>query len=253
MCYLAFTLWPLGDIERARSLIDSAQERLAGLSHIGTLAYGTMHAAMFELLRGDLSRVAPKAFGLARLAREHDLTQWRAFGVFFEGLARTETGGPGGRLEGMRRCTELLREQNILVWDGLFKIALAEAEARGGDIDPALAILDEALATSERIGHRSFDAELHSVRGEMLLKRAPADPAPAEDAYRTAIAIAKQQGARSYELLASLSLAKLYQSTGRPAEAHAVLAPALEGFSPTPEMPEIAEALALLDELSRAG
>jgi predicted ATPase len=92
---------------------------------------------------------------------------------------------------------------------------------------------------------------LHRLRGDILLKRDPADPAPAEDAYRTALAIAKQQGARTYELLASLSLAKLYQSTGRPADAHAVLAPALEGFSPTPEMPEIAEAQALLAALAK--
>ena len=91
---------------------------------------------------------------------------------------------------------------------------------------------------------------LHRLRGDILLKRDPADPAPAEDAYRTAIAIAKQQGARAYELLASLSLAKLYQSTGRRADAHAVLAPALEGFSSTPEMPEIAEAQALLKRLA---
>ena len=91
---------------------------------------------------------------------------------------------------------------------------------------------------------------LHRLRGDILLKRDPADPAPAVDAYRTAIAIAKQQGARSYDLLASLSLAKLYQSTGRPAEGHAVLFPALEGFSPTPEMPEIAEAQALLERLA---
>jgi hypothetical protein len=75
-----------------------------------------------------------------------------------------------------------------------------------------------------------------------LLQRNPADHALAEDAYRTGIDIAKQQGTRSGELLASLSLAKLYQSTARPAEARAVLAPALAGFSPTPEMPEIAEA-----------
>ena len=67
---------------------------------------------------------------------------------------------------------------------------------------------------------------------------------------QAAIAIAKQQGARSYELLASLSLAKLYQSTGRPVDAHAVLMPALEGFSPTPEMPEIAEARALIERLA---
>ena len=80
----------------------------------------------------------------------------------------------------------------------------------------------------------------------MLLKRDPANPAPAEEALLTAIAVAKQQGTRSFELRAALALAKLYQSTARPAEAHAVLAPALEGFSPTPEMPEIAEAQALL-------
>ena len=56
----------------------------------------------------------------------------------------------------------------------------------------------------------------------------------------------EQQGTRSFELRAALALAKLYQSTGRPADAHAVLGPALEGFPPAPEMPEIAEAEALL-------
>jgi len=136
------------------------------------------------------------------------------------------------------------------MFDGLYKIALAEAEARGGDIDPALAILDEALATSERIGHRSFDAELHRVRGEMLLKLDPASPAPAEEAFQAAMGVARQQGARSFELRVALALAKLYQSSARPAEAHAVLAPALQGFSPTPEMPEIAEAKALVVALA---
>ena len=130
----------------------------------------------------------------------------------------------------MRRGAELLREQNVLLFDGLVKIALAEAEARAGDPDRAVAILDEALATCERTGYRAFEAELHRVRGEMLLKRDPANPAPAEEAFLTAIAVAKRQATRSFELRAALALAKLYQSTGRPADAHAVLAPALEGM-----------------------
>jgi hypothetical protein len=79
-----------------------------------------------------------------------------------------------------------------------------------------------------------------------LLTRSPAAPVPAEEAFQTAIAIAKGQGARGYALLASHSLAKLYQSTGRPDDAQAILAPALEAFSPTPEMPEIAEALEMI-------
>ncbi len=78
----------------------------------------------------------------------------------------------------------------------------------------------------------------------------PPTPRLPRKRFQTAIAVAKQQGTRSFELRAALSLAKLYQSTGRPADAHAVLAPALEGFSPTPEMPEIAEAQALLAALA---
>ena len=177
--------------------------------------------------------------------REQELPLFQALGSFFRG-GRPHGGAPGGGLEDMRRGVELLREQNALTFDGLLKIALAEAEARAGDPDRAIAILDEALATCDRTGYRAFEAELHRARGEILLKRDPANPAPAEEAFLTAIAVAKQQGTRSFELRAALSLAKLYQSTGRPADAHAVLAPALEGFSPTPEMPEIAEAQALL-------
>jgi hypothetical protein len=82
-------------------------------------------------------------------------------------------------------------------------------------------------------------AFIHRLHGNLLLKRDPNNPAPAERAFQTAIAIAREQGARSFGLQAALKLAKLYQSTNRPADAHAVLAPALEGFAPTPEMPEM--------------
>ena len=149
----------------------------------------------------------------------------------------------------MRRGAALLREQNVLIFDGLLKIALAEAEARAGDPGRAIEVLDEALATSERAGFRAFEAELHRARGEILLKRDPANPEPVEEAFLTAIAVAKQQATRSFGLRPALSLAKLYHSTGRAADAHAVLAPALEGFVATQEFPEIDEARALLAAL----
>ena len=139
-----------------------------------------------------------------------------AFGTFLEGWGATAAGGaPGGGLADMRRGVELLREQNVLYFDGLLKTALAEAEAAAGDLDRALAVLDEGLATAERMGFRAFEAELHRARGEMLLKRDPANSAPAEEAFLTAIAVAKQQGTRSFELRAALALAKLYRATGR--------------------------------------
>jgi tetratricopeptide (TPR) repeat protein len=179
MFYLAFTLWPLGDVERAVSLVDAAQARTAGLPHVQTRAYGKSQGAMFELMRGDLSRALPNAAELAaelaRLARDHDLPLWRAFGVFLQGFARAESDAPGGGLEDMRRGVDLLREQSVLMFDGLLKIALAGAEARAGHADRAVARLDEALATCERTGYRAFEAELHRVRGEMLFGRCHAN------------------------------------------------------------------------------
>ena len=203
-------------------------------------------------MRGDRARAAQNGSVAARLAREHDLPLWRAYGAFFEGLATAELGALGEGLSDMRRGVEGLRQQGLLNFDGLLKIALAEAEARAGDRDRAIAILDEALTTADRLGYRAFEAELNRTRGEILLECDPANPAPAEEAFLSAISVAKRQGARSFELRAALSLAKLYQSTGRPAEAHAVLAPALEGFTPTTEMPEFAEAQALLAALAES-
>ena len=250
MFSLAVALWPLGEVDRAVSLVEQMLTRIADLTYVGTLAVGRMYAALFELMRGDGTRAAPNAFELARLAREHELTMFGAVGAFLGGWVTAAGGAPGGGLEAMRRGVDELREQKVLIFDGLIKITLAEAEARAGDPDRVIAILDEALATSDRTGYRAFEAELHRARGEILLKRDAANPAPAEEAYLTAIAVAKQQATRSFELRAALPLAKLYRLTGRPADAHAILAPALEGFSPTPEMPEIAEAQALLAALT---
>ena len=252
MLFLAIASWPLGNVRRAISLVENAHERIASIAHVSTHAYVKYHAAWFELMRGDRARAAQNASEVARIAREHDLPDWQAVGAFLEGLATAERGALGEGLSDMRRSAELLRQQNRLFFDGLLKIALAEAEARAGDPDRALVVLDEALATSDRTGYRAFEAELHRARGEMLLRRDRADAAPAEQALLKAIAVAREQGTRSFELRAALALAKLYQSTDRPAEAHAVLAPALEGFAPTPEMPEIAEAQALLADSPRA-
>ena len=179
MAYLAIASWALGEVDRAVSLIDCMQTRIAALTHVGTLALGRMHAAMFELMRGEHARAAQNAFELVRLTREYDLNMWGAFGVFLQGLAASHTGAPTNELKDMRRGAELLREQKVLMFDGLLKIALAEAEARAGDPVRAVAIVDETLATCDRLGFRAFEAELHRARGEILLRSAaPPTPRP---------------------------------------------------------------------------
>ena len=128
--------------------------------------------------------------------------------------------------------------------------ALAEAEARAGETDAGLRRLDDALAELERTEQRWYEAELYRIRGEIPLQRDPADNAAAEQYLQAATAIAQSQKARSFELRAALSLAKLYRAANRDADAHAVLAPAVEGFPPTRQFPALAEAQTLLAALS---
>ena len=150
----------------------------------------------------------------------------------------------------LNECISIHAEQGNRLFIPFFQGLLAEIEAQEDNSAPAaLARIDAAMALATEMGAHWTDAFLHRVRGEILLKRGPANTGRAEEAFLTAIAIAQQQTAKGFELQAALALAKLYQSTGRPSEAHAVLAPALEGFSPTPEFPEIEEAQTLLAAL----
>jgi predicted ATPase len=127
---------------------------------------------------------------------------------------------------------------------------LAEAEASAGDTDAGLRRLDDALAELEHTEQRWYEAEMRRIRAGILLQRDPADTAAAEQSLQAAIAIAQAQKARSFELRAALALAKLYRATNRDSGAHAVLAPAVEGFPPTHQFPELTEAQALLAALS---
>ena len=116
-------------------------------------------------------------------------------GSFFRGWA---TAASGASAMGSRTCaaaSSSCANRTFCVRRAI-EDALAEAEARAGDPDRAVAILDEALATSARTGYRAFEAELHRARGEILLKRDPANPAPAEEALQSAIAVASSRAAQ---------------------------------------------------------
>jgi predicted ATPase len=180
------------------------------------------------------------------LGREHGMALFLALGDVLSNWARARLGDRQRGMTELRDALAAFLGQGNKLFAPLFQGLLAELEADGEDEGGALRRIDEALALANETGERWTDVLLYRLRGEILLKRDPANTAPAEEAFLAAIAIAQAQKAKSFELQAGLSLAKL---TARPAEAHAVLAPALEGFSPTPEMAEICEAQALLERL----
>ena len=130
-----------------------------------------------------------------------------------------------------------------------FQGLLAEIEAQG-DAEGALSRVDEALALAAETGERWSDAFLHRCRGEILLKRDPANTAPAEDALLTAIAVAQQQKARSFELRAAMSLARLWRDQGKRQQARELLAPVYGWFTEGFDTLDLKEAKALLDDLA---
>jgi predicted ATPase len=215
-----------------------------------TLGFAAFWRAMFEIMRLDAHAAEPYAAETLELGRAQELPLHIRYGILKCAWVRARLGDRNEGLAQMRQGLDSLRQRGDTLVVPFYSALLAEFEAEAGEIDAAVGTIDRTLAEIERIGQRTFEAEAHRIRGEILLRREQTNPTPAEEAFRKALALAGQQGARSFALRAALSLAKLYQSTGRPAEAHADLAPALEGFSPTPEMPEIAEALALMERLA---
>ena len=207
--------------------------------------------ALLGLLRRSPEAAAADGQALADIASHYDLPGfWVGFAAFSRGWASRSRGESEAGLAEMQTGIASHRKQGFLWLLPLQEVALAEAEAAVGTVSAGLRRLDDALAVLERTEQRWYEAEMYRIRAEILLKHDPTDPAPAEHSFQTAIAIAQSQKARSLELRAALSLAKLYRAANRDADAHAVLAPAVEGFPPTRQFPELAEAQALLSALN---
>jgi predicted ATPase len=248
----AVTLWVLGRIDEALPLADRALADAKSAAHAPTMAHALLYAVWLGLFRCNPEAVATHSRAMADIVSRYNLAAfWAGFAVFFQGFAKSSDGAEESRLAGMRRGIAIYREQGLVWFLPSLEATLAEAEAGAGDTDAGLRRLDDALAELETTEARSYEAEMHRIRGEILLKRDPADTAAAEQSLQAAIAIAQSQKARSFELRAGLSLAKLYCAANRDADAHAVLAPVVECFPPTQQFPDLAEAQTLLAALSR--
>ena len=246
--FLALTEWHLGEVARARQHIQQAVQRADETGDVATVGTALFFGTVLESRRDDASATRLAADALLELSEKHSMRTYLDEGRVYANWARGRIRDPDvGADEFKQALSAYIAQGNRADAPSLYGL-LAELEAPVRGPESALALIDQGLAIAKETGEHFTDPYLHRLRGDVLLKRNPADLALAEEAYQTAVAIAKAQGARSYELLASLSLAKLYQSTGRRDGAHGVLAPALEGFAPTPEMPEIAEAQALLEQ-----
>jgi predicted ATPase len=241
-------LWPLGEVDRAREVAEEMVARATKIGHVGTAVYGHFHFAMFEMMRRNPAAAAPHIEALIDLARTHEMPTWAAYGSLLRPWSRRHLDGPDAGLSEMRAGIAACREQGLGNFIPFIATWLAEVEVEAGEIEAALATIDRVIADSERTGQRWFDAESHRIRGDILLKRDPANTA--EEAFLTAIAIAQQQKARSFELRAAMSMARLWRDQGKRKEARDLLAPVYGWFTEGFDTLDLKEAKALLDKLA---
>jgi class 3 adenylate cyclase/tetratricopeptide (TPR) repeat protein len=248
--YLSHTAWVRGEFARARSLIDESVARAVSAADIPDQCTAYSFESTFAILQNDAEKACDAAERLIAVAQEHGTKLFVVLARVYASWARARLGqSQASRKEFQQALAAYIGEGNKFYVPFFLGLLAAIQVETQGEKEGAAVRIDEALALAQQTGERWTDAFLHRIRGEVLLKLDSPNTATAEDAFLTAIAIAQHQKAKSFELRAALSLAKLYQSAGRAADADAVLVSALQGFSPTPEFPEIERAQRLRDAL----
>jgi predicted ATPase len=158
-----------------------------------------------------------------------------------------------GGLSEMQRGWTLLHENDCYLCEPFWGMQVAAANAEAGQPDVGLEILRELISSTEQSGQHWLDAELHRSQGELLLRLGPPNVSMAEDAFRTALVIARTQQTKTFELRSAIGLAHLYCADGRAEAIPELLAPVLVDFDTERDLPEIEEAEALLKQAQAFG
>jgi predicted ATPase len=183
------------------------------------------------------------------LASEQGFAYWAASGRILQGWADAQRGEATTGIARIRdglAAKEAIGDRANRPFD---LTLLVEALALAGKIEEALATLDDALAQTAVSGVKGWSAEIHRLRGDLTARLPYPDPENAEDSFRIALEIAREQGTRGYELRAATSLARLWREQGRRGEARDLLAPLYGWFTEGFDTADLKDAAKLLSEL----
>jgi predicted ATPase len=205
---------------------------------------------MEAIFARDVKEASACADEYVALANEHGFPLWAAYGLIIQGWVTAQNGDAAIGIAVIREGLAQTEATGSRLLDPCHLALLAEALALAGKVDEGLSVLDEALANSGASRQKGTDPELHRLRGELVRRSPRSDLVQAEDSFRTALAIAREQGTRGYELRAATSLARLWREQARRGEARELLAPVYGWFTEGFDTADLKEAKALLDELT---
>jgi predicted ATPase len=246
--HLQIVLFALGFPGEAMAQSSAAIAEARKLAHPPSLAASLTLGTILLSLVGDIAALEERACQLVAVATEQGFPFRRAMGAISRGWVKVKTGHLAEGISLLRSGSAAYRATGAEVWVPYYVALLAWACEMAGQFEESSTLLDEASQVVERTGERWFEAELHRHKAQLLLRQGYTDAA--EDLYRNALSLAREQEAKLWELRAAVSLARLYIDQGRPTEAHDLLAPVYGWFTEGFDTPDLRGSKALLDKLT---
>jgi predicted ATPase len=247
-------LWHQGYPDQARQAADRARRRARQCGHTHTIAWALIATSLTAVFAEPAAELESLATEAVAVANEHGLAMFRGQAMAFQGWGLLQRGDPELAVARIRDALAAVRATHAHIFEPVFLAFLAEALAQTGAIPEGLKVVSEALEIADASGQNWADAELYRLRGNLLIGSLSPDQAEAEAeaeaSFRKALAIARDQGTRGFELRAAIDLARLLRDEGQCTEARDLLAPVYGWFTEGFNTQDLKEAKALLDELA---
>jgi predicted ATPase len=251
LSFRSVILWLLGYPEAA--LVDGSQalEQAREMGSAGTSMTALAFVPLVHIECGNYSAANEEARDLADLANEKDASLWKAVAVLLQGCVFSSTGEASKAVQIIISGIAALRATGAMIWMPMYLTYLAKAYANLNELSDAQRFIGEAMITIETTKETWYEAEVHRAAGEIALKSPPErDTTKAQAYFDRALAVARQQQAKSWELRAAMSMARLWRDQGKRDDARELLAPVYGWFTERFDTLDLKEAKKLLDELA---
>jgi predicted ATPase/class 3 adenylate cyclase len=251
LCWRSIACWLLGYPEAARADAERALAVARDTRHLATSIYVLNFGFWSHVHLGDYATASALADEYVPLQDQLGSSFWTGWGMMQRGCLMTLTGRAPEAVRTISAGVELMRSTETTMWMPLFLSHLAQANAEIGEFDEAAAKISEAMAAVQTTKESWYEAEINRVAGEIALLRTKPDPTQAEAHFAAAIEIARKQKAKSWELRAAMSTARLLHAQSKTRAARELLAPVYGSFLQGFDTLDLKQAKLLLEELAQ--
>jgi len=250
LSFRSWARWLLGYPEAALADTSNALKDARGIGQAATLMFALLNGSFTHMLCGDYAAANVEADELATLADEKGALLWKAFAMSMQGCLLAPTGKASDAVHMITSGVTALRLTGARMWMPLYLPNLARAHAELDQFHDAWRCIGEAMTAVESTRERWCESEVHRIAGEIALMSPEPDAAKAGAYFERALAVARQQRAKSWELRAAISMARLWRDQGKPQQARELLAPVYGWFTEGFDTLDLRQAKAFLAELT---